>query len=407
MKGGKYMMRKIRRIRRAIEYAGLRLMHWICSPASKMLYGGKKIWLISERGDDARDNAFFFYKYVREQHPEQQAYFVIKKSSPDYARVAALGGAVRRGSIRHWMLHLATDVKISTHINVSGLVPGRHWRYERYLSGRNKREKYVFLQHGITKDDMIGLHKEKAKIDLFICGAKPEYEYILSAFHYTEDEAKYTGFARFDRLHGCQTKRQVLIMPTWREWLSPNFNFHATKHDIQNVKNSRYIQAWKSLIGSDRLQKLAQEYHVSFVFYPHYEMQPYLKFFAQENSCVTIADFAHYDVQTLLQESMMLITDYSSVFFDFAYMKKPTVFYQFDEDEYRARHYRQGYFDYRRDGFGEVVMQEELLLDIIEQYIKQDCCMKSEYMERVGRFFPLHDEKNCERIYYEIKRIAT
>lgn len=42
-----------------------------------------------------------------------------------------------------------------------------------------------------------------------------------------------------------------------------------------------------------------------------------------------------YDVQQLLKESLLLITDYSSVFFDMMYMNKPVIFYQFDENQYR------------------------------------------------------------------------
>ena len=99
---------------------------------------------------------------------------------------------------------------------------------------------------------------------------------------------------------------------------------------------------------------------------------------------------------------MLLITDFSSVFFDFAYMQKPVLYYQFDEEEYRASHYAQGYFDYRRDGFGEVVTEETELLELLEQYLENDCSLKPEYRQRTEGFFTLHDMHNCERIYNEI-----
>ena len=54
------------------------------------------IWLVGERGTDARDNGYWFYRYLRTQHPELRTYYVITADSPDAAKIAALGGAVQR-----------------------------------------------------------------------------------------------------------------------------------------------------------------------------------------------------------------------------------------------------------------------------------------------------------------------
>ena len=50
------------------------------------------IWLVGERGTDARDNGYWFYRYLRTQHPELRAYYVITADSPDAAKITALGG---------------------------------------------------------------------------------------------------------------------------------------------------------------------------------------------------------------------------------------------------------------------------------------------------------------------------
>lgn len=388
----------LQRIKRAAEYISLIAKHLLLMPVARLLYEKKHVWLLSERGTDARDNGYHFFRYLRENHPEQKVYYVIDRESADYPKVALLGNTVQTGSLRHWLLFLGAEMRISTHIN--GYVPGKHWRYRNFASRRKGKAKTVFLQHGITKDDMKGFHRENTHLNLFICGAEPEYEYILSTYGYSERALKYTGLARFDKLHDFTIKRQVLIMPTWRDWLSPDF--HGDGLSAQAIQESRYFQAWSALLRSERLRTLAEQYQVSFIFYPHYEMQRFLDLFPQGNDAVVIADFTHYDVQNLLKESMLLITDFSSVFFDFAYMNKPTLYYQFDEDEYRAHHYAQGYFDYRRDGFGEVVTEEAELLDLLERYLAEDCRMQPEYQRRIAGFFPLHDDKNCERIYQEV-----
>lgn len=394
-------MDMIQWMKRVIEYIWLITLHYLLTPIAWLLYGRKHIWIISERGTDARDNGLYMYRYIRENYPEQRIYFIIDKKSPDYSKVAVLGNVVERGSLMHWLLYLASDVKISTHRN--GYVPGRSWRYRQFVSQRESKEKIVFLQHGVIKDDMVGLHKEYTDIRLFICGAKPEYDYILSRYGYTENELKYTGLARFDGLHQVSTKRQVLIMPTWRDWLSPDFS--GASATLQDIENSHYFQGWNALLKDKQIDFLARKYDVTFVFYPHYEMQRYLHLFVRGSEKLKIADFAHYDVQQLLKESMLLVTDYSSVFFDFAYMEKPVLYYQFDASEYRAHHYAQGYFDYRRDGFGEVVTEKTKLLELLEQYLSNECGLKAEYKKRIEGFFPLHDDKNCERIYNEIKKL--
>lgn len=387
---------KIRRIKRAAAYVRLCAQHCLLTPIAKLLYGRKHIWIVTERGTDARDNGLHMYRFIRERHPEINAYYIIKKDSPDYPRVAPLGNTVQWGSLKHWLLYLGAEIKISTHIN--GFIPANSWHYFLFASRRGKNEKVVNLKHGIIKDDLRSYYRDKTNVSLFICGAKPEYDYILAHYGYSEKELKYTGLARFDSLHGGAVRRQVLIMPTWRSWLSQNLD-GVTAQDVQN---SAYLKSWISVLRNGRLQELAEKYHVSFVFYPHYEVQPFLSLFRDTQRCVTIADFAHFDVQQLLKESMLLITDFSSVFFDFSYMQKPVLYYQFDEKEFFAHHYERGYFDYRRDGFGEVVTEEAELLTLLEQYLKDGCTLKPEYAHRVQGFFPLNDARNCERIFEEI-----
>lgn len=394
------VLKKLRRLQRAATYVRLLATHILLTPIAKMLCLNKHIWIVSERGTDARDNGYHLYRYIRKNHSEQEAYYIIDRKSADYPKVAALGNAVQRGSLKHWLLYLGAEVKISTHID--GFVPENNWSYTQFA--RKNQGKTVFLQHGITKDHIAAFDQQSAGLALFICGAKPEYDFILSHFGYSEKELKYTGFARFDGLYDHTVRRQVLIMPTWRKWLSPDFNDSGLS--VQEIQSSPYVQKWTSFLKNERLQVLAREHGVSFIFYPHYEMQRFLDLFPKGNDAVVIADFAHYDVQTLLKESMLLITDFSSVFFDFAYMQKPVLYYQFDEDEYRAHHYAQGYFDYRRDGFGEVVTEEAELLGLLEQYLENSCSMKAEYQSRIQHFFPLHDAHNCERIYHEIKSLS-
>lgn len=43
----------------------------------------RHLWLISERGTDAQDNGLYFYRYLRREHPEVNACYLLSEDSPD------------------------------------------------------------------------------------------------------------------------------------------------------------------------------------------------------------------------------------------------------------------------------------------------------------------------------------
>ena len=50
------------------------------------------------------------------------------------------------------------------------------------------------------------LHRKNMYMDLFVCGAKPEYEYIRDTFGYIRNTCRsYVGLARFDNLIAGQS----------------------------------------------------------------------------------------------------------------------------------------------------------------------------------------------------------
>ena len=103
------------------------------------------------------------------------------------------------------------------------------------------------------------------------------------------------------------------------------------------------------------------------------------------------------DVQALLMESALLVTDFSSIQFDFAYMQKPEIYYQFDEAQYWGTHHDRGYFDYRVDGFGPVVTDHGALLAALDAALANECEITEEMRAHIRDTFGTIDERNCER----------
>ena len=83
------VLKKLRRLQRAATYVRLLATHILLTPIAKMLCLSKHIWIVSERGTDARDNGYHLYRYIRKNHPEQEAYYIIDRKSADYPKVAA------------------------------------------------------------------------------------------------------------------------------------------------------------------------------------------------------------------------------------------------------------------------------------------------------------------------------
>lgn len=103
----------------------------------------------------------------------------------------------------------------------------------------------------------------------------------------------------------------------------------------------------------------------------------------------------NYEVYDVLNTADVLITDYSSVFFDFAFLKKPIIYYHKGHDY----HFDEGYFKYDKMGFGDVIESEESLIDKIIEYMDNDCKMEEKYKNRVTEFFKFNDQNNCKRVY--------
>ena len=96
-----------------------------------------------------------------------------------------------------------------------------------------------------------------------------------------------------------------------------------------------------------------------------------------------------------------MVTDYSGVQFDFAYMRKPLLYYHPSE---LPPHYDESIgYSYERDAFGPLIKGHDELVTQLCEYMGNGCKMKEEYVERANRFFAYDDFNNCERIYHSTR----
>lgn len=360
----------------------------------------RNIWLICERENEARDNGYWFFKYVIENHPEIDAVYAINKHGIDYLKVRELGKTIQFGSIIHWMYYFAAKKNISSQKEGK---PNAALCYilEVYLGARKNR---YYLKHGIIKDAMRWIYYDVSKLTMLCTASKREQQYIQENFGYKPEAVKLVGLCRYDNLLSPhQIKRQILVMPTMREWLRVISSDTKKYEGTDDFTKSEYYLTWSGLLLSPQLQLLLEKYNIDLVFYPHPTMQKYIGNFSVDCKRITIASAGQYDMQELLMESALLITDYSSIYFDFAYMGKPIVYYQFDYEKYRKGQYQEGYFSYQKDGFGPIAYDSESLLKEIEKVLENNLEMDLEYKNRTSSFFAFRDRDNCLRTFEAIE----
>ena len=364
------------------------------------------IWIFMDRDTQADDNAEHLYRWMKNHHPEQQAFFVLRKESKDWQRLSREGFAlVAFGTKEHESLLKKCSTIISSHAD--GFV---HSYFE---DNFHKSKRFIFLQHGVTKDNISGWINGKP-IDLIITAASKEALSIQSAgspYYLTPRQTALTGFPRHDALLKKQAaKRSILIMPTWRNGLSGE---KIGKGNIRTLNNdfgkTEYKMKWEAFLNSPTLRTIASNTGANIVFYPHTNTFPYL-----ENGTFNIPEYIEIagnqtgrSIQQEFANAAIMITDYSSTAFETAYLGKECLYYQFDSKEFFSgmQAYSKGYFDYERDGFGPVVQTEEALIEALEQCAARDFAPEEKYKKRMDGFFAFHDGKCCERTYNRIKEI--
>lgn len=360
----------------------------------------KHICLVCEKFSSmAQDNGYYFFKHCMDNQEEQflgkNIYYIITKDSPDRERVLPYKNRLLDFmSLRHLCYILAADLIVSSDSRYHTYpLQSRHSIFNRYI----KKIPFVFLQHGVIalkKVDNFYGKEQKGACDLFVVSTDTEKQTIVDNFGYEPKEVINTGLPRWDVLHDkSQGRREIMIMPTWRNWLDsvPDKDFEA----------SDYFTHYMALLNSRKLADLLEKYDLEVNFYLHAKFQEYSDQFQTKSERIHLVSFGETAVNEMLMRCRMLITDYSSVCWDILYQDKPTIFYQFDLDKYEEAH--GSYLDMRTELFGDRAENQEQLLALLEEQIKNNFKMKPEHEQLRRFYFNFKDQQHSRHICEEIK----
>lgn len=361
----------------------------------------RRIWLFMDRIDKAGDNGEAFFAYVCGHRPEHtDCYFVISRDSGDYERLSRIGPVVDALSREHRTLLLQAEYLFTSQLN--GWVENPYGGYEEYFRDLYHAVKVVFLQHGVTKDDQTSwLNRYQQNLYAIVTSSQREADaFAMYPYFYEKDQIWNTGMPRLDRLR-ARAGEYVLFMPTWRrecmeQRLIPEKGIYQWCLK-EGFVESQYYQVYHEILSDKRFVRKYTDSSCHIVFMPHPIMQPYVREFRVDEEVVVPP--CGTSLRDLFEKCHALVTDYSSAAFDLAYLGKPIIYFQFDEDDFFRTHtYRKGYFDYKKMGFGEVVHSKKQLERALDACMKNGWKRKEKYSKRAGSFFTYSDGECCRRV---------
>lgn len=352
-------------------------------------------------GKSFSDNPRAIYEYLKEHDPEKKMYW-----------------SVDRKNISQFKKH---DVNIAIRFSIKWLflmTTAKYWVINSRLPlWIPKPKKTVYLQtwHGtplkklgidIDKVQMPGTTTNLYKRNFLTSSNK--WDYLISPNSYStkifrrafafEKNMIESGYPRNDFLvtnnnEEAMTelkknmgvpldKKIILYAPTWRD--NQFYGLGRYKFDLQLDLDQLQEALGDEFIIILRLHYLVAE-QLDLTDYNHF-----------------VYDFSnHEDIRELYLISDVLITDYSSVFFDYANLKRPMLFYVYDIDDYRDN-LRGFYFDFEKEAPGPLVKTTEELITEIQQIDQNDFAPSKEIEAFYDRFCYLEDGRASERVVREV-----
>lgn len=358
----------------------------------------KQIMFISFLGKFYSDSPKYLYEYMYNTYGDKLDYvWVINDRS---VKIPGNPKKVKRFTLAYY----------------KELAKSKYWVINgRQASRLHKRDsqKIISTWHG-TPLKKIGLdignvHTRDPNIKKSYIKVAKEWDYLISPNRYTTDilrssfgyegDILETGYPRNDVLYNATSdqinqikkdldlpadKKIILYAPTWRD----DEYFDAGKMHF-NLK-----------LELDKLQEALSDEYILLVR-THYfvadklDLRPY-KGFAY--------DVCKYDdIAELYLISDILITDYSSVFFDFANLRRPILFYTYDLEKYENV-LRGFYIDIHSEVPGPLLKTTEEVIDAIVNIDDLNKEYSDKYDEFYERFCGIEDGNASKRIVEAIKK---
>ncbi|EKD8594540.1 CDP-glycerol glycerophosphotransferase family protein, partial [Campylobacter lari] len=356
------------------------------------------IWLLMDRDYEADDNAEHLYRYIMQNHPEQEIIFALRKESSDWKRLEKERfNLIEFGSFEFERIIKKASKVISSHSDEYLM---------RYIT---PRQQFIFLQHGITIFSDVSAFFNRFKPRLIVMCSPIEHLNIISdytRYNMSEKEGLLTGFARHDALlkNNKNDTKQIFIMPTWRKNIVGDVIFgKGIREYNEDFLLTEYFIQWNAFLRNKEFEQLVKTYSYKVIFCPHFLIRDYVKYYNLPDYIQVYSREDGETLQKVLQNTSLLITDYSTISCELAVAQKPTIYFQFDEqDNLNGRHHKRAQgVSYHTHGFGPVAYTIDELIKQIKHYFISAKVDRKFYLN-IKNSFMFRDLCNCKRIYHGI-----
>ncbi|WP_188454985.1 CDP-glycerol glycerophosphotransferase family protein [Virgibacillus oceani] len=354
---------------------------------------GKKITFASYRSDKLKDNLYCVYKEMERKYPSYKRNLLFKQFN------SSLTGKLNY--IIHMIracYHLATSryfIIDDYYIPVYLIKPRKNTEVIQLWHSAGALKKFglstIGKPYGPSKDYLkhVKIHSNYSKAYVSSEGVR---KYFAEAFGMHKDQIYPLGVPRTDYFYS--ESRSINV----RE------QFFQTYPEIEGKKLLLYAPTFR---GKGHYQDIfecpfdmeymkdALEDDYVLLIHLHPYMQGKLKL-SEDLTGFAYHIYEAYTIQELLLLTDILITDYSTVFFDFSLLNRPIIFYPYDLDEYRRE--RDFYYTYEELIPGPLVMDTESLIALIQKN-KFDTSKLTRFR---NQFFDHQDGRVTERIVEHI-----
>jgi CDP-glycerol glycerophosphotransferase len=247
----------------------------------------------------------------------------------------------------------------------------------------------IHLKNPKTKDAYL---RDSSDWDYFVSQNPFSTETLARAFGY-DGVMLETGYPRNDILYNADEdkvnqiksdlnipagKKVILYAPTWRD---------IETHKLEDEEYGLELDL--NLLK----ESLGDEYVI--LIRTHYLISNNLNLDDFGDFAINVSGYD--DIAELYLVSDLLITDYSSVFFDFANLRRPVLFYTYDLEEYESE-LRGFYIDIKTEVPGPLLMTSEEVLEAIQNIDEITEEYREKYDEFYDRFCSIDDGNASKRI---------
>ncbi len=373
----------------------LRIIYWILKP----IYSKKRIWLYFDKLYKADDNGEHQIEYAMNKNDNILHYYVINRDSYDYNRLKNKGiKLLKFNSIKHKLFSLYAENIVATHPDIIKFC-GYGKRLEKAFRGLFNAN-IICIAHGLTIQKNAEVQNRLYDNTMFYTTSSIyEVEHLKEPIYgYEDNQLALTGLARFDMMKS-HVKKQILISPTWRRSVSGTSNMNLPKGYNEEFKKSIYFKIYNSLINDKELIECAKRNDYKIIFLLHPAMSAQQDDYDKNDYVILMQATSDISYKKILTESALMVTDYSGIQYDFAYMHKPIIYYH---PTLLPPRFEEGALKYDTMGFGPICKEHDEIINTLIKYIDNDCKIEKKYDKRINDFFAFHDYNNCERIYNAI-----